>query len=577
MYDYRGPKRLTFVDNLHLVKHRCTLPNVHISDVKTRLPPNASYIRQFCRWIHKSMIPALNLAISKRNFRNESQIKAEIRRQANHKNWFVIHPYSYMEVAREIYFICYCIWVIITSGPVLPSFEWVKTYRPQFDTESLEVCCLCPYPVFLTASILWIVSCFFSGYEERHKGKGTIELSMKKIAIRYCKSFFFIDLFVIIPCPLTDINLCLYLWVRGLIMYSRMYTFYQYFIRFTTDFKISQSLTHCIILVHIALVFTHVSTCFFYSMPVLINTGEPLSIDKMNYPKGIMYYSIYSFVQAHFWGLGGSTLDTENPMEEFVLIIVMIIGRLWGLYILASLLRMFTVSSVSESIYEQYVKHLKIFISQNDIPKEMEERLLEYYEYKFEKNYYNEKAIFTTMSLYVRQTISLFWARKVINKVKVFRFFPHSIISQIIAKCRVLVYLNNDFIARAGDVADNVYFISSGTVAVYNRDKHEMIHLRDGDEFGLTGLGSSKEAYFVSNFVAIETTELYVISVKEFKEIIHSRHDILAFFRKKLQERLKLWEKLEKHVTVAQRDNFLSELRHERILERPSAKTRYYD
>lgn len=75
--------------------------------------------------------------------------------------------------------------------------------------------------------------------------------------------------------------------------------------------------------------------------------------------------------------LGETSVWVQNHMEELVLTIVMIVGRVWSLIIIAMMLRVFTISSLAESKYEQYLLQLRTFICHKNLPKEMEERLLE--------------------------------------------------------------------------------------------------------------------------------------------------------------------------------------------------------
>lgn len=68
-----------------------------------------------------------------------------------------------------------------------------------------------------------------------------------------------------------------------------------------------------------------------------------------------------------------------------------------------------------------------------------------------------------------------------------------------------------------GDTADEIFFISSGTVAITNLDNEELAHLEDGDEIGLIGAFTPNPYIYNYNYFAVETTEVYSISKKEFR------------------------------------------------------------
>lgn len=56
-------------------------------------------------------------------------MNAETRRHATGKYFYIIHPYSKMEIYREMLFILTSYWYVIIL-PVRTSFEWVYTTRP---------------------------------------------------------------------------------------------------------------------------------------------------------------------------------------------------------------------------------------------------------------------------------------------------------------------------------------------------------------------------------------------------------------------------------------------------------------
>lgn len=57
---------------------------------------------------------------------------------------------------------------------------------------------------------------------------------------------------------------------------------------------------------------------------------------------------------------------------------------------------------------------------------------------------------------------------KFINNVSLFQYIPKSVVSQLINVLSSEIYLVNDTIVKAGEEGDGLYFIASGTVAVYN-------------------------------------------------------------------------------------------------------------
>lgn len=64
---------------------------------------------------------------------------------------------------------------------------------------------------------------------------------------------------------------------------------------------------------------------------------------------------------------------------------------------------------------------------------------------------------------------------------------------------------------------DTVFFINRGTVATFDSNGCELIHLTDGDVLGIKAVIGTGDVYYAYYHVAIETTEVYAIGIKAFK------------------------------------------------------------
>ncbi|KAJ8975760.1 hypothetical protein NQ317_004810 [Molorchus minor] len=164
--------------------------------------------------------------------------------------------------------------------------------------------------------------------------------------------------------------------------------------------------------------------------------------------------------------------------EQCCLILVMIFGRLYTLFLLADLLRLFGIASVSESNYEQQISRLN--------------------EYMTSKK--------STLSEQLKTELFLFSARKPIKGIPVLATLPKFILGTVVAEMKHHTFSPKDTILKIGTVSENIYFISSGTVAIYNEAGHELYHLEDADEFGIVSIAS--EGLQRYKLEAIETTDI---------------------------------------------------------------------
>lgn len=64
--------------------------------------------------------------------------------------------------------------------------------------------------------------------------------------------------------------------------------------------------------------------------------------------------------------------------------------------------------------------------------------------------------------------------KKLVENVSFFRNLPMNLLVRIISCLQIQVFLTNDVIIRAGTPGKCMYFISTGTVAVYTKSGKEV-------------------------------------------------------------------------------------------------------
>ncbi|XP_030767781.1 potassium/sodium hyperpolarization-activated cyclic nucleotide-gated channel 2-like [Sitophilus oryzae] len=547
----------------------------------SKLPPNAKCRVRFVRALRKLVLPDPKAAISKRSYRNHSQICAERRRHARSKFFYIIHPYSNMEKLRQFIFIIIGTHGTITT-PLCIAFQkhWDKSTL-NFYSSYVAI----SRPLFFALEFFWLVTNFFTGYTE--KTPKNVQVNQWKIIKRYLKTYFIIDLLYTIWIPSILGILPEWFQYLKLAILLRLFTVGKCYKRFLLDFGLSAHLNQIIWLILVSLSMLHLLTCFFFMFPFFYYDKLGIIRENTWIYKGnlafkanltLTYFSCFVLVNVHMWGLGEHFVRPENPLDMFILTVIMIIGRLWSLFVMANLLQIQTTSSLSESKYEEYLTQLKTFIDQKNISSEFKSRLLIYYQYKYQYHYFNEKAIFFSLSQYLRQELQMFLARGLISKVYIFRYLPKATVAAIIAKSKKMVYTTNNIISTAREPIESVYFINSGIVAVLNANEVEITHLTDGEEVGLSAVTNTTKhkVTYAYTYIAVETTELYVISVKDFRNLMPAKPEIMKYLSNRVQEKYSTFAKIE-IIATTQALDLLSELRSGKVLERPTVRTRYFD
>lgn len=170
--------------------------------------------------------------------------------------------------------------------------------------------------------------------------------------------------------------------------------------------------------------------------------------------------------------------------------------------------------------YQQNVMRLNEYMKHKQLPHHIQRRLNTYYDFKYTKHYFREAEILSHFSDQMRQEVRMFSCRKLVENVYFFHDLPMSMLVRIVTLLKSDILLTNDVIVKANQIGDCMYFIASGTVAVYTASGKEVCHLDSGAHFGEIAL-VMPDARRVATVVAVEVCKLYRLERADFIRTIH--------------------------------------------------------
>lgn len=164
----------------------------------------------------------------------------------------------------------------------------------------------------------------------------------------------------------------------------------------------------------------------------------------------------------------------------------MILAFAAKLYILWQ--RFLILSEVGLDHYQQLAGYLKY----KGLPPNIREDIYCYYEFRFQKRFYDESTILNMLTENLRkvpswaifskvlgmlsgfQEIPSYRLDRKIEKIKFIRLLPNPMIRQLLANMEPCYYCPGDVIFRVNSPARNLYFIRSGTVALHDENNIEV-------------------------------------------------------------------------------------------------------
>jgi len=196
----------------------------------------------------------------------------------------------------------------------------------------------------------------------------------------------------------------------------------------------------------------------------------------------------YSF--ALFWSLTniiglGSDPQTPATMLELwyimfvitcgVFIFASIVGNIWSL-----------ISSTNAALetWKTQMDSLNIFMFKRKVPSALKKRIHNYFEYLLSKDGMDDNLLLGSLPEHLRYDLSLFLNRDVIRKVPFFGQCEPGFIKRLTIHLIPQLYSPQDWILRAGEIGDCMYFISKGVVEVLSQSEERLTVQGDGQFFG---------------------------------------------------------------------------------------------
>lgn len=414
--------------------------------------------------------------------------------------WFIIHPFSLFTKYWQVLMVF--VWLFILANDCFlvtfihnlkkeghPIVEWyiITHYTCIILLIDVLVTCLTGYIDIETKSVV---------------------LNPWRILFHYSRTWCIIDsitLFAFFK-EVLEIKLCrflriLYLYIRLLRLTKLAYI--STHIKWITDkYKLTynQYLLVCIFIISFYIM--HVSACTYVFIPNSIRQmGKKLNISQeiswvqrtrqIYQEKNIEFRTIYIY----YWSMmqsiarfnfGAVIIFKPRRTDELILGMLFItlcyVVKVVTLYLLYSVLKTSYKSSLHFDIYES---KLQSFLQLLKIPNHLQKKIIYYLNLRYANHIISDKIV-KDLSPSLQLEVSQQDSKDEIERSFLFKDMPKNIFEEISAQFELDVFIPNAVIFEYGDEADCIYYLSSGTIALYNKNGREEVHIVDGQYFGLT-------------------------------------------------------------------------------------------
>ncbi|XP_018333101.1 potassium/sodium hyperpolarization-activated cyclic nucleotide-gated channel 1-like [Agrilus planipennis] len=564
--------------------HNCSLPKDSQSCLP-KLPPQSGKIRRLLRSFHKLILVSNRYHRTKFMFRSHASIMAERKRQIRSKYWYIVHPYStlnviYKSVMAVVWLMCFFI------VPFYSAF-----FLKLVANEKILLAMFATFDIMIAVNLLMN---FLTGYMDP-KSK-VIVLEPRKIALKYIKSYFLFDLvvffhpnYIVYKIMKKDSRTFGIVILLGLLNFGfciRLKTTLEMNFRIITHYLGLGTNAHKIFsLTLTSFYLTHWFTCLTYMIPTVVYYFSKLHTDAWLMQAGIQPDSGtsvgWSYLESllcaicHFLSVGYGNYITSDRIEQILFSIITISGAIYFAYVIIFVLILNRSSNISERKYEEHLHELHQYMKYKMFPVSLRYRVLVYFEQKYQKHFFDETEILSTISEHLKHEVFLYSCRILTDKVALLKHISKMSLGYIVAKLKPEVFLPNEIIIMADAPSDYIFFIAFGSVAVYTVQGEEIYHLQDGDHFGEISLVFN-DVDVSTTVVAIELSEIYKLEHKYLKVLLQRDAELNERLRITAKERyIYMFYKMEEAKgNYIPKRGVLHDLRNGKILEHNYGKRR---
>ncbi|CAG9797693.1 unnamed protein product [Chironomus riparius] len=442
-----------------------------------------------------------------------------------------IHPYSRFKFIWEFFMA-----TIFLVGLIYVPLQYMDYVDDNLENDFGNVMIMEAVKI---SCMVDMVMRFFMGFEKNYE----IILDKKQIAREYLRGLFVFDLLTNIP---FFVGLAFqlgpndmeshFIKITTLLRICRLSTFIKYCQRGLSRFQMSDEFLDIFQLLMYWIICIHWTACLHilpgivvgkFQKNVKVNAWFENEIFYKHDPLGKYVICLFKSIKTVMGTGYVKELQPKMYFDKIYASVLTIVGRV-SLYItLASIYRLIQGVRSSTLRYDEMMVQLNKYTSCNRLPKSTKMKLKSNYDYMFCKNYFNEQEILKTISVSLRQEIMVHNTRQLVENSPFFENLPSYLVMRIISVLSMELFFEGDVIYAVGEMGTSVYFITSGSVALYSSSDKEVCHFTDGDYFGEMSFISDEYKYRFCKAVALEMTECYKLRKEDFQNLLISYPDLL--------------------------------------------------
>lgn len=352
------------------------------------------------------------------------------------------------------------------------------------------------------------------------------------IAKRYLRGWFWPDLIAALPLFLLPGGS---VWTIGRIArFSRIPRIFKLFTIYRTINRLKRGKVNANLVRLALMIFWLLMTAHMIACGMIMVRGVPVDL-----PDGLRY------LQAFYWtittlatvGYGDITPDPNNALQLLFTIITQLVGvGMYG-YVIGNISTVISNMDLAKKQYMEKMDRVNTFLRYRNMPSDLTRRVSDYYDYLWEsRRGYDESTVVGDLPINLRVQVAQVLHADIIAKVPIFQGASQAFLRDIVLSLHPHVFTPGDYVVQKGDIGEEMFFISRGSVDVVSADEQIVYAtLREGAFFGEIALLLSMPR--TATIKAREYCDIYSLNKVTFERILEKYPDFALTVRELAEQR----------------------------------------
>ncbi|XP_046662372.1 potassium/sodium hyperpolarization-activated cyclic nucleotide-gated channel 2 isoform X1 [Homalodisca vitripennis] len=274
-------------------------------------------------------------------------------------------------------------------------------------------------------------------------------------------------------------------------------------------------------LICMMLLIGHWSGCLQFLVPMLqgFPSNSWVAINELQEAFWLEQYSWALFkAMSHMLCIGYGRFPPQSLTDMWLTMLSMISGATCYALFLGHATNLIQSLDSSRRQYRERVKQVEEYMAYRKLPREMRQRITEYFEHRYQGKFFDEEAILGELSEKLREDVINYNCRSLVASVPFFANADGNFVSDVVTKLRYEVFQPGDIIIKEGTIGTKMYFIQEGIVDIVMANGEVATSLSDGSYFGEICLLTN--ARRVASVRAETYCNLFSLSVEHFNAVL---------------------------------------------------------